>query len=515
MLEHTEELRALLTDNSALLMKNIYKIAGLRSAIIYALKQLQPLLPLERINVLHANLRNSIFFDVADSSPSNTPLSRVTGTPSEQPPILLPEKLEHPLAIEHLSDFKSRYAGVAGAEHLKFLFYASLIRIPLHCDGGGVLAVNFWFGESIPFLESLLPLLDEFCTPLKKEIAEKISKETPQVLTTEVPSAISSYEKISMCRGLAGVFRQLESVSKTNCRILILGESGVGKEAVADFLHERSSRKAAPFLKINCGAIPPSLLASALFGHEKGAFTGAFAQHKGYFEMADGGTLFLDEIGEMSLEAQIYLLRVLDTRHLTRVGGVQPVEVDVRIIAATHDDIREKVRKNLFRRDLWFRLSAFTVSVPPLRSRPEDIPLLMNYFIHTKSIELGIDESQVSIPRAELNRLQSHFWPGNVRELEHTVERSLIRTCLQQGSKTLRFDIAPWEEAPGKTPEPEELEADWPSLAELEDRYLRKVLEYTRGKLTGRGGAAGILGIHYSTLRKKMLAQGIPLPRQG
>ena len=197
-----------------------------------------------------------------------------------------------------------------------------------------------------------------------------------------------------MCRGLDNVFRQLESVCATSCRVLVLGESGVGKEAVADFLHERSPRKSGPFLKINCGAIPPSLLASVLFGHEKGAFTGAYAQHQGYFEMANGGTLFLDEIGEMSLEAQVYLLRVLDTNRLTRVGGIHPVDVDVRIIAATHDDIMEKVHKRLFRRDLWFRISSFTVSVPPLRSRIEDIPLLMNYFIHIKCNELEIDESK-------------------------------------------------------------------------------------------------------------------------
>lgn len=515
MTMNRDELRGLLTNNDALLMKNIYKIGGVRSAIIYALKQLQPHFPLERINILYANLRELVFFDIADTNAdTDVTLSRITGSSSAPLPILLPDALGEPLAISHLEDFKSAYKGVAGAEHLKFFLYASVIRIPLHRDRNGVLVVNFWFSEVVPVLDKLLPVLNEFCAPLKKEISAKLAREAPDVLTAESPASISSYEKIGMCRGLDNVFRQLESVCSTSCRVLILGESGVGKEAVADFLHERSPRKAGPFLKINCGAIPPSLLASVLFGHEKGAFTGAYTQHQGYFEMANGGTLFLDEIGEMPLEAQIYLLRVLDTNRLTRVGGIHPVDVDVRIIAATHDDIMEKVHKRLFRRDLWFRISSFTVFVPPLRSRIEDIPLLMNYFIHKKCSELGIDESQITIPADEIDRLQKHFWPGNVRELEHTVERSLISSCLQQKKKNINFDIAPWSDTPYRHENTEEVYADWPSLKELESRYLQKVLEHTRGRLTGRDGAAEILGIHYSTLRKKMIAQGIPLPRQ-
>ena len=302
-----------------------------------------------------------------------------------------------------------------------------------------------------------------------------------------------------------------------------MGETGVGKEAVADMIHELSVRRDGPLIKVNCGAIPESLLDSELFGHEKGAFTGAQASRPGYFEMAEGGTLFLDEIGEMSLSAQVRLLRVLDGGMLRRVGGTKFFPVDVRVIAATHDDLPHKVADGRFRKDLWFRLSVLPIEIPPLVRRKGDIPHLVAHFIRAKSHKMGL----AFVPRVEerdLHSLYHYEWPGNVRELEHVVERALLENNAGGGAERLHFTIRP---LPGKgaVPAPEESGTDaplpasaapsareWPTLREWEDRYIRDVLEYCGGKLTGAGSATAILDIHYTTLRTRMRRLGIPLP---
>ncbi|MFQ8889652.1 MAG: sigma 54-interacting transcriptional regulator [Bilophila wadsworthia] len=192
---------------------------------------------------------------------------------------------------------------------------------------------------------------------------------------------------MSLCPELAEVRQRIELAAPTRTTVLILGETGSGKESVADAIHERSDRRNGPFLKVNCGTITPSLLSSELFGHEKGAFTGAHTTRRGYFEQANGGTLFLDEIGEMPQEAQVHLLRVLESRYVTRVGDHRPIPVDVRVIAATQTDLMKKVREGTFRKDLWFRLAVLTIVIPPLRDRKADIPALVRHFLRTKAAQ--------------------------------------------------------------------------------------------------------------------------------
>lgn len=219
---------------------------------------------------------------------------------------------------------------------------------------------------------------------------------------------------------------QIEIAARSSSRVLITGESGSGKELVARLLHGSSNRASKPFIEVNCAAIPQELIESEMFGHEKGSFTGAFERKKGKFELADGGTLFLDEIGDMSLQTQAKVLRVIETQEFQRVGGSANIKVDVRIIAATNKDLPAEVRKGTFREDLFFRLNVIPISVPPLRERKEDIPLLVDYFIKTISEEYGQRPKKIT-PEA-IRRLQNHEWPGNVRELRNTLERLLIMT---------------------------------------------------------------------------------------
>lgn len=219
---------------------------------------------------------------------------------------------------------------------------------------------------------------------------------------------------------------QVDRAAKSNSRVLITGESGSGKDLVARLLHSLSNRASKPFIEVNCAAIPQELIESELFGHEKGSFTGAFERKKGKFELADAGTLFLDEIGDMSLQTQAKVLRIIETQEFQRVGGNSNIKVDVRIIAATNKDLQREVSKGNFREDLFFRLNVIPLSVPPLRDRKEDIPLLIEYFVRTISEEYGQRPKRIT-PEA-ISILQNYDWPGNVRELKNTIERLLIMT---------------------------------------------------------------------------------------
>ena len=214
-----------------------------------------------------------------------------------------------------------------------------------------------------------------------------------------------------------------------------MGETGVGKEVIANAIHNLSLRSNGPFIRVNCGAIPPTLMDSELFGHEKGAFTGALFQKRGRFERADGGTIFLDEIGELPLEAQVRLLRVLQEKEIERVGGTETIQVDIRVIAATHRNLDQMLAEGRFREDIYFRLRVFPIAIPPLRLRPEDIPVLVQHFIQKKCREMKTVKIPSLAPGA-LDRLMLYNWPGNVRELENAVERELI---VNKGS-LLSFD---------------------------------------------------------------------------
>ncbi len=309
--------------------------------------------------------------------------------------------------------------------------------------------------------------------------------------------------------GLKEVMDKVGQIAHLKNTILLLGETGTGKEVIANAIHQGSPRSKEPFIKVNCGAIPENLIDSELFGHEKGAFTGAVQQKRGRFERAHKGTIFLDEIGELPPWAQIRLLRVLQTQEIERVGGSPPIKLDIRVIAATHRDLQQMVHDGLFREDLWFRINMFPISIPPLRARVADIPLLTNYFLEKKSKELGI----YSIPRIteeELKSIMQQKWPGNVRELENAVERSLI--LHRQGP--LYFQ-KPQEPSPGGSNDVSlKIESQPKALDDVVRQHIIHTLELAGGKINGKDGAAALLGLHPNTLRNRMIKLGIEFGRK-
>ena len=321
---------------------------------------------------------------------------------------------------------------------------------------------------------------------------------------------ISGDEIVGADFGLREVMHKVGHVAPTESPVLLTGETGVGKDVIANAVHLGSPRRDRPFVPVNCGAIPDSLLDSELFGHEKGAFTGALAKKRGRFERADGGTILLDEIGEMPLPAQVRLLRVIQHREIERVGGTVRIPVDIRIIAASNEDLAAMVRAGRFREDLWFRLNVFPIEVPPLRDRKSDIPALVQHFIERKAKELKIGKTPQLAPGA-LEDLMAYDWPGNVRELENLVERAMI---LRHRGEPLTFDDL-------GASKPTELEAARPGAAEepleldtVVAHHIRRVLGMTGGKIHGPGGAGELLGVNPNTLRYRMKKLGIPFRKQ-
>jgi formate hydrogenlyase transcriptional activator len=300
---------------------------------------------------------------------------------------------------------------------------------------------------------------------------------------------------------LRNVLHQVEIVAPTDATVLLLGETGTGKELVARAIHDASARSHRTFIKINCAAIPSGLLESELFGHERGAFTGAIAQRIGRFELGDGGTLFLDEVGEIPLELQPKLLRVLQEHEFERLGGTRTINVDVRLIAATNRDLGEMVEGRCFRDDLYYRLNVFPIAIPPLRERPEDIDPLVDHFVRqfARSMNRRID----AIPGETREALRHHPWPGNIRELANVIQRAVI---LSPGS---RLTLPPLRvEAPHR---PAHNEGE--TLEAVERAYVARVLEETRWVIGGPRGAAARLGLKRTTLQSMMKRFGLPLPR--
>jgi formate hydrogenlyase transcriptional activator len=295
---------------------------------------------------------------------------------------------------------------------------------------------------------------------------------------------------------LKRVLDTVEQVASTDATVLITGETGTGKELIARAIHRRSARARGPLVKVNCAAIPPTLLASELFGHERGAFSGAVERRKGRFEQAHGGTLFLDEIGELPQEMQVLLLRVLQEREFERLGGTRTLQVDVRLVAATNRDLAEDVRDGKFRRDLYYRLNVFPVHVPPLRERTEDIPPLVAHFAEKYGERFGRKISRIE--RKTLDVLQAHRWPGNVRELENTIERAVILS--RNGA--LSVDAGMLHGAAAEMPPAE------PALSE-ERSAIEAALRASRGKVSGEDGAAIKIGIPASTMEFRIKKLGI------
>ena len=322
---------------------------------------------------------------------------------------------------------------------------------------------------------------------------------------------ISGEEVIGADLGLKNVMEMVRQVSPLESPVLLLGETGTGKEVIANAIHNLSHRNEGPFIRVNCGAIPATLLDSELFGYEKGAFTGAVSRKRGRIERAHGGTLFLDEIGELTPEAQIRLLRVLQEKEIDRIGGTQTIRVNIRIIAATHKNLEKMMEEKKFRADLFFRLRVFPIEIPPLKERKEDIPDLVHHFIKIKSKEM----KRINMPVPEpgtMERLMAYHWPGNIRELENAVERSLIldrddliyfRDINSKHDYTIKPESDLLENVPKESLELDTVVSD----------HIKQILDLCNGRVEGAKGAARILNIHPSTLRKRMKKLRIPFGR--
>jgi formate hydrogenlyase transcriptional activator len=345
--------------------------------------------------------------------------------------------------------------------------------------------------------------LNSLTYPLHHEDARPITdlESTPHIdLIEETVSSGTGFEGIiGKSSGLRRLLQMVETVAGGDSTVLLLGETGTGKELIARAIHGLSPRKNRPFVKLNCAAIPTGLLESELFGHERGSFTGAIAQKIGRLEVAHQGSLFLDEIGDIPLELQPKLLRVLQERKFERLGSTRTQKVDVRIVAATHRDLEGMILEKLFRSDLYYRLNVFPIHVPPLRERPEDIPLLAQHFVQqvTRRMRKTID----TIPSETVEALIRYRWPGNIRELENVIERAVILSpgpVLRLSLRDLSSRIAPSQNTDRHQ-----------TLEEVERTHILRTLKETRWILSGRSGAASRLGLNRSTLYFRMKKLGI------
>src|SRR2546426_4493255 len=333
------------------------------------------------------------------------------------------------------------------------------------------------------------------CTDIddRKRIEDRMRNETI-ALREDLDRASMFEEIVGSSSALRSVLAQVAKVAQTDATVLILGETGTGKELVARAVHKRSRRASGAFIRVNCAAIPPSLVASELFGHEKGAFTGAAQRRLGRFEVADGGTIFLDEIGELPPEAQVSLLRVLQEREIERVGSSHPIAVDVRVLAATNRDLEAAVERGTFREDLFYRLNVFPIHLPPLRERAEDIPILVEYLVDRFAKQTG--KIIRSIEKQTLQRLTAYDWPGNVRELQNVIERAVV---LSEG-ETFVIDES-WLTKKRRTPSNG---TALTTLADGEKALIEAALKETHGRVAGPRGAAAKLGIPRQTLEWKI-----------
>jgi formate hydrogenlyase transcriptional activator len=401
----------------------------------------------------------------------------------------------------------------------------SLCRLPLisHDRVLGVLSLgtvreHAFSEDDVAFLgqvASQIAIAVENATAYREIAALKDKLEQEKVyLEDEIRSELNFEEIVGTSDGLRHVLRQIETVAPTDSTVLIYGETGTGKELVARAVHNLSPRKANAFVKLNCAAIPTGLLESELFGHEKGAFTGAITQRVGRFELANRGTVFLDEVGEIPLELQPKLLRVLQEREFERLGSTRTLKTDARLIAATNRDLEEMVEEQTFRSDLFYRLNVFPVRIPALRERPEDIPLLVRHFVRqfSRKTQRRIE----TIPSDTMDALVNYHWPGNVRELQNVIERAVI---VSQGS-ILRVPIADLKPRAAEKVRPRRpVVASGQSLKEALDETERQrilsALERANWVVAGPNGAAALLQMKRSTLQFRMRKLDINVSRTG
>ncbi len=363
------------------------------------------------------------------------------------------------------------------------------------CDGERLLVVHLPITEIKLTLEELERALEEIARLKDHLQAENL------YLQEELRESINFNEIVGSSPALRATLRRIEQVAPTDATVLILGETGTGKELVARAIHGRSRRREHTMVRVNCAALPAALIESELFGHEKGAFTGALAQRSGRFELADKGTIFLDEIGDLPLELQAKLLRAIQEGEFERLGSSRTIKVDVRVIAATNRDLEQAVAEGKFRADLYYRLKVFPIVLAPLRQRPQDIPLLVWYFIRKKQSRLGRNIKTVGA--GVMKSLTSYAWPGNVRELENVVEHALIVSS----GPALTLD----QQLGGSAPAACAADGNQ-SLDEAERSHIVKILQACSWKVKGKGNAAERLGVHPNTLRYRIKKLGIKPP---
>lgn len=358
--------------------------------------------------------------------------------------------------------------------------------------------------------ESLKQALNEL-----QQLKDKLEEENVY-LQEEIRLAANAGEIIGQSEALRRVLQMMEQVAPLDTTVLLLGETGTGKELLAQAIHNASRRRGHTLVKVNCATLPAELIESELFGHEKGAFTGATARRRGRFEIANGGTIFLDEVGEMPLELQAKLLRVLQEGEFEPVGSSRTVRVDVRVIAATNRDLEEEVRKGTFRSDLYYRLSIFPITVPPLRERSSDIPMLVRHYVKEFSAKFGKEIE--AIPQETMTALKNYPWPGNIRELRNVIERAVIVTQgpklhLLDSLQSTRLD-APPQAAPGTGAATEGDASNWgETLEQSQYNLILQTLKKTYWRIEGPYGAAAALNIHPSKLRSLMRRLGISRPK--
>ena len=412
--------------------------------------------------------------------------------------------------IETMAEFERQFPAAISTP-LKSESIVSFAHVPLVARQGPIAAMSLGSRRANAFSQEELDLLTQVASQIALALDNTLAYERLSTsrshledqrvyLESEIISESGFEDIIGKSRALRKVLDQIPIVAPTDATVIIHGETGTGKELIARAIHRRSSRASNTFVRLNCAAIPSGLLESELFGHEKGAFTGALTQRRGRFELADQGSLFLDEIGDISLELQPKLLRATQEHEFERLGSARTIHVDVRLIAATHKDLQKMIREGAFREDLFYRLNVFPIEVPPLRERREDIPLLVQHFVARLCRRMR--KSITKVPRETMNALTSWDWPGNVRELENFLERAVI---LSSGDT---LSAPPGELTPSNSGVGRVL-----NFRDSERNAIVTALEAANGRISGKGGAAELLDLKRTTLLNKMRRLGIAVKR--